>query len=473
MALTDDTFYRQRADILAGMILEAQAAIPDVYVGEDGTINIIFTIEAGQFENAFLANQLLADDLFIHTASLVALQQYGVQYGLPIHIGTQALGTLRFEGDGGTYIPIGAEVGYDPGGGLEIVYFTTIEDGTISDPGDPDSPTVAINAVSGNLNGLYEYVVTFVTAGGETLPSDISNAVSPVNQQVNLTAIPIGGPGTTARNIYRDKNGAGNYRRVTQIANNTATTFTDNVTDATVAAGTTVPVDDSAHRIDLDAQASLPGVEGNVAIGTITELTNSPATLISVTNPVAFTGGSDQEDTEDYRQRLLARIRQPLTGSVSDIQSWVMGVDGVNSATVFPNDNMGTAAPGHVTVRISGPGGTIPGSDVVAAAQSTLDALGLAQIAYHVTTFTAVSTNVTVDVTLATGYLMSDVTAQVQTAVSNYINSLSIGGTLVIAGIIDAVFGLAGITDVVVTSPTSNQTTAATSKRTPGTISVV
>ena len=59
-----------------------------------------------------------------------------------------------------------------------------------------------------------------------------------------------------------------------------------------------------------------------------------------------------------------------------------------------------------------------------------------------------------------------------QQAISDYISGLGTGETLYVAGIIDATFGLGGVADVVVTTPSSNQTTAAGSKRTVGTITV-
>jgi uncharacterized phage protein gp47/JayE len=76
-------------------------------------------------------------------------------------------------------------------------------------------------------------------------------------------------------------------------------------------------------------------------------------------------------------------------------------------------------------------------------------------------------------VTLESSYTLGDVTAGVQAAIAAYINQLPVGATLYLSGIIDAVFGLPGIVDVVVTSPATNQTTAATHKKTPGTITVV
>lgn len=460
--------YRRREDILAEMLASLVAAIPDAYVGEDGVAYIIFTVSSGQLENLYLANQLLLEDLFVTTASIGALQRHGDQYGLAMKAGTNSVGTLTFEGDGGTYVPVGAEVAYDPGNGLDVVYFEATTDDTIPDPGTPDAPDVAVNAAAGNLNGTYEYVVTFLTASGETLPSVESAAVNPLSEQVDLSNIPLGGTGTTGRRIYRDKNGAGTYHLVDEISDNVTTTWTDNIDDATAATGSLAPTVDTAHKITVDGQAQSAGIDGNVSIGAITVLTNAPAAITSVTNPTAFTGGTDPEDTEVFRQRLLSYIQSPGTGSPDDLKAWAEAVDGVGSATIFAND----PSAGEVTVRISASDGSVPDTSVVDAVQAALDALDLANITITVTTFTAVTADVDVTVTLSGTYTLADVTTSVQTAIEDYINALEVGGTLYIAGIVDSVFGLTGIDDVVVTTPAANVTTAADSKQVPGTITV-
>lgn len=468
IAIADDAMYRSRSEILAEMLAALQAAIANAYVGDDGAVTIIFNIEAGQFENLYLANQLALEDSFITTASYAALRRYGQQYGLLMDDGSVSVGSLTFSGGGGTYIPIGTEVGYDPGFGLDVIYFETITDGTIANPGTPTPATAAINAVAGNLNGLYEYVVSFMTASGETLASADSNAVSPVNQQVNLTNIPVGGPGTISRRIYRQKNGSGIYRLIAEIANNTATVFTDNVTDTVMNAGSVVPSVDTAHSITVNAQSQDVGADKNVAAGAITELTSAPATLTSVVNTLGFSGGADPIGTEDFRAKLLSLIQNPQTGSTSDLKTWAEQVDGVGTATVFPN----SPTNGSVTVRITGENGATPSADLIAAVQQALNARDLANITIIVSSFTAIPTAVTVDVTTSGTYVLADVTPNVQQAISDYINSLDVGESLLLAGIIDAVFGLAGIANVTVTTPATDLTTAADSKRTPGTILV-
>jgi uncharacterized phage protein gp47/JayE len=450
------------------MLADLVAAIPDAYVGEDGLWRITFEIEAGQMENLFLAHQILLQDMFIQTASGVALERHGEQYKYPPKLGTNAEGLLTFEGDDGTYIPIGAEASYDPGGGIDALSFTTIEDSFIPTVGDPDPPTAAVNATAGNLNGTYEYKVSFISASGETMASGESNAVVVVNQQVNLTAISVGGTGTSRRRIYRSKGGAP-YQQIAEIANNTATTYTDNITDAVMASGSAEPTIDTSRRVTLSAHARDVGIESNVAAGTITVLSNAPPTLTAVFNPVPFAKGSDPEDANEYRDRLLNFVQSPGTGSPADLKAQAEAVNGVESATVFENN----PSPGYVTVRISGAGGSIPDATLVQLVQDTLDAYDLANITIVVTTFTPKVQPVTVDVTLDGTFTIADITGSVQNAVIAFINALPVGGTLRVAGLVDAVWGLNGITDVVITVPTGNVTCTTAEKFVAGAVSVV
>src|SRR5688572_27097207 len=95
----------------------------------------------------------------------------------------------------------------------------------------PTAPTVALAspAIAGSVdNGAHRYVVTFVTAAGETQLGTVSEAVTvadkTVNGKVSLTAIPIGGALVTARKLYRTQAAGSTYLLLTTIANNTATT---------------------------------------------------------------------------------------------------------------------------------------------------------------------------------------------------------------------------------------------------------
>jgi uncharacterized phiE125 gp8 family phage protein len=107
----------------------------------------------------------------------------------------------------------------------------------------PGAPTVALAspAAAGNVDdGAHRYRVTFVTADGETEGGTISDSVTvadkTVNGKVELTAIPTGGAAVTSRELYRTEAGGTDYLALATIADNSTTTYTDNIADASLGA---------------------------------------------------------------------------------------------------------------------------------------------------------------------------------------------------------------------------------------------
>lgn len=102
------------------------------------------------------------------------------------------------------------------------------------------APTIAVNPAAGNLNGAYYYAATYVTADGETDRGPLTGSISPANQQVDLTAIPVSPDiSVVARKIYRTPAGAADpvlLQLVATINDNTTTTYTDNIADGVLGA---------------------------------------------------------------------------------------------------------------------------------------------------------------------------------------------------------------------------------------------
>jgi len=108
----------------------------------------------------------------------------------------------------------------------------------------PGAPTVALvaPAAAGNVdNGAHRYLVTFTTAAGETeagVPSaSVTVTDKAVNGQILVSAIPIGGATVTGRKLYRTAAGGSAYLLRATIADNTTTTYIDNLADASLGAG--------------------------------------------------------------------------------------------------------------------------------------------------------------------------------------------------------------------------------------------
>jgi len=104
-------------------------------------------------------------------------------------------------------------------------------------------------------DGTHSYKITFTTAAGETYGGTVSNIVTVADKSTNgkvaLTGVQKGPTGTTSRKIYRTVAGdTGDYKLVDTIADNTTTTYTDNIADA--ALGATVPSSSTAQTVPSD-----------------------------------------------------------------------------------------------------------------------------------------------------------------------------------------------------------------------------
>lgn len=112
-----------------------------------------------------------------------------------------------------------------------------------------DEPSNTISAVTGgtaagNLNGSYSYKVAYINSYAAS--GDISSGavtVTAANEDIVLTSIPVAPQsfGVSSRGIYRTDAGGAVYKLITTIADNTTTTFNDNV--ASSAAGASADLD--------------------------------------------------------------------------------------------------------------------------------------------------------------------------------------------------------------------------------------
>lgn len=142
----------------------------------------------------------------------------------------------------------------------------------------PSAFTAALAAApaAGNVNaGAHRYLATFVTADGETQAGGISAPVTvanaAVNGQVELSAIPIGGALVTSRKLYRTQANGSAYLLLAVLANNTTTTYTDNVADSLL--GAQAPITNTTGDPELTAliKAARVAAEGYTRRALVTQ----------------------------------------------------------------------------------------------------------------------------------------------------------------------------------------------------------
>lgn len=113
---------------------------------------------------------------------------------------------------------------------------------------DPPSsaPTLA-DGGAGSLTGTYLGKVTYVNDdGAESNPSSASGSLSITSKQISWT-IPTGPTGTAKRRLYRTKAGGAAYYYVTEIADNTTTTYTDTTADSALGDASHPAMSDTNH----------------------------------------------------------------------------------------------------------------------------------------------------------------------------------------------------------------------------------
>lgn len=115
------------------------------------------------------------------------------------------------------------------------------------------------------------------------------------------------------------------------------TTTGDSVTEAIIFKTIEEVIIGDSGKAIAGIEAQEAGKKGNVPANAITLLGNYISGVSRVYNPTPTTGGTDEEDDESLRQRILFKAQETLTGgSISDYKKWALEVDGVGRVQVIP-----------------------------------------------------------------------------------------------------------------------------------------
>lgn len=97
---------------------------------------------------------------------------------------------------------------------------------------------------------------------------------------------------------------------------------------------------------DVTVEAVEPGTASNVMAGMVTLAVSRVQGIMGVLNPEPMTGGTDAEDDESLRGRIMEAFSSSsasFAGNISDYQRWAKEVTGVGDAVIIPEwDGPGT-----------------------------------------------------------------------------------------------------------------------------------
>ena len=217
-----------------------------------------------------------------------------------------------------------------------------------------------------------------------------------------------------------------------------------------------------AASVSVTVTAVTAGSGGNVLAGSISQLSQSVPGVDTVTNAAAFTNGADAESDANALSRFQAWLQSLSKATKAAIGNAITSLQQGLTYTITENYQYnGTYQPGYFTV-VCDDGSGYPSSTLLSTVYNAIDAVRPFTSTFSVYPPVVVTASVVMNVTTATGYTHSAVTALVQTALQNYINTLPLGTSLAYSRLAqvayDASPGVTNVTGVTLNGGTADVT---------------
>lgn len=208
---------------------------------------------------------------------------------------------------------------------------------------------------------------------------------------------------------------------------------------------------DETGQVTVPIQAIEAGTVGNVPAGAIQVLVSTVSGVTAVTNEEATTGGTEEEDDEAYRFRIMNRNQnKSLSGAKRDYERWAMEVPGVGGVKVLPEAD----GPGTVKILVVDANGQPANQTIIEAVQQHIapngrSGDGLAPIGALVTVAAPVVRSIDISVTLQleSGYDLPGVVQAIKDALTQYFIGVGINGMIRYHEVGAIVIGTDGVLD--------------------------
>lgn len=175
-------------------------------------------------------------------------------------------------------------------------------------------------------------------------------------------------------------------------------------------------------EVSIPGEVIEPGKEGNVPAGVFIVLNNPPVGIEYVRNDKEFKNGTNEEDDESYRERILSKTRRPGTsGNPSHYEQWALEVPGTGGAKAHRTWN------GKNTVKV-----VICDSNMRAVSEKLIgevfDYIETQRPTGAIPTIVSAQEkviNISANVTLANGYTIQEVSDRFMDKVIDYFKSIA------------------------------------------------
>ena len=203
---------------------------------------------------------------------------------------------------------------------------------------------------------------------------------------------------------------------------------------------------------DVPARATDGGAAGNVIPGTVTVMAVAPVGVMSCTNPAAFSGGTDREDDESLRARILDSFRVLPNGANAAYYRQVALADEEVAAAEVVSRPRGV---GTVDVVVSARAGQ-PDAALLERLQKTLDAQREIAVELSVIAPQVIPVSLAVEIAPADGYEVDEVAARVEAALRRHFDGSLLGKSQLLVKLGSIVYGCEGVENYRITAPAAD-----------------
>ncbi len=200
---------------------------------------------------------------------------------------------------------------------------------------------------------------------------------------------------------------------------------------------------------DAPAEALEAGAGGNVVPGAVRLLTACPVAVTAVTNPNAFTGGSDSEGDEAFRARILESYqRLPNGANTAWYEATAMSYPGVTAAKAVGR----AEGPGTVNVYVTGENG-LPSQELLEGLGAELQEKREIAVTVKVLAPATRRVNVSVAVKPREGADQETVLEAARQAVAGFFGGRLLGRAVLLAELGNRLYELEGVENYRFTAP--------------------
>jgi uncharacterized phage protein gp47/JayE len=185
-----------------------------------------------------------------------------------------------------------------------------------------------------------------------------------------------------------------------------------------------------------------------LAAGAINTLATAISGVDTVTNAAAFTNGSDAESDTAFRARFVAYVASLSKGTVAAVDYALASLQIGLTRTIIENQTYGGATDYGYFYVVVDDGTGFPGSTLLANVSNAIERVRPVSSRFGVFAPVVVTASVTMAISVSPGYDPITTKLAVKTALTDFINGLGLGQSLIYNRLFQLTYNVPGVASV-------------------------